>query len=61
MVPRDIVFLVDMSGSITLKDFAKAMDALADLIGEICGGVNGEMNSNRSHGRSMSDDDISVA
>ena len=50
LVPRDIVFLVDMSGSITLKDFAKAMDALADLIGEICGGVNGEMNSNRSHG-----------
>lgn len=47
LVPRDIVFLVDMSGSITLKDFAKAMDALADLIGEICGGVNGQMNSNR--------------
>lgn len=47
LVPRDIVFLVDMSGSITLKDFAKAMDALADLIGEICGGVNGQINSNR--------------
>jgi len=45
--PRDVLFLVDMSGSLTEEQFAKTMSALAELVGKICGGVGQGPNENR--------------
>jgi len=45
--PRDVLFLVDMSGSLSEEQFARTMSALAELVGKICGGVGSQPQQNR--------------